>query len=206
MPGSGRTALEAGALSVIEPATGARRRRRAFGLMMREIMSRVGADATEFPIEWGARLDVDRLAARPSACAPRPSRWCTTRRRRAPPTRGRVAGVARSVGALFMLDTVSSIRRPRRPHRRVGCGPQHDGIAEVPGGAARHVARVREPARWRAMEQRKKPAQSYATTCCAGATTGCPCRAAARFPTARRAGSRSRFRRTSRSPCRWPYA
>src|SRR5947209_18124145 len=48
MPGSGRTALEAGALSVIEPrdrvlVVGAG----AFGLLMREIMSRVGADTTE---------------------------------------------------------------------------------------------------------------------------------------------------------------
>src|SRR3989440_12230625 len=63
MPGSGRTALEAGALSVIEPGdrvlvVGAG----AFGLMMREVMSRGGADAPEFPIEWGARLDGARLA------------------------------------------------------------------------------------------------------------------------------------------------
>ncbi|MBI2015558.1 MAG: hypothetical protein HYS77_08495, partial [Candidatus Rokubacteria bacterium] len=44
MPGSGRTALEAGALSVIEPGdralvVGAGQ----FGLLMREIMNRVGA-------------------------------------------------------------------------------------------------------------------------------------------------------------------
>src|SRR5918993_293007 len=55
MPGSGRTALEAGALSVIEPGdrvlvvvAG------VFGALMREIMARVGAVVTEFPIEWGA--------------------------------------------------------------------------------------------------------------------------------------------------------
>ena len=63
MPGSGRTALEAGALSVIEPGdkvlvVGAG----VFGVLMREIMGRVGADVTEFPVEWGARLDLDRLA------------------------------------------------------------------------------------------------------------------------------------------------
>src|SRR5262245_63982794 len=63
MPGSGRTALEAGALSVIEPGdrvlvVGAGQ----FGILMREIMSRGGADFTELPVEWGARLDLDGLA------------------------------------------------------------------------------------------------------------------------------------------------
>src|SRR5262249_28428344 len=63
LPGSGRTALEAAALSVIEPGgrvlvVGAGQ----LGLFMREIMNRVGADWTEFPVELGARLDLDRLA------------------------------------------------------------------------------------------------------------------------------------------------
>src|SRR5919201_4925915 len=63
MPGSGRTALEAGALSVIQPGdrvlvVGAG----AFGALMREIMNRVGAEMTEFPVEWCARLALDRLA------------------------------------------------------------------------------------------------------------------------------------------------
>src|SRR5262249_62419118 len=63
MPGSGRTALEAGALSVIEAGdrvlvVGAG----VFGLLMREIVDRVGADLTEFPVEWGGRLDLERLA------------------------------------------------------------------------------------------------------------------------------------------------
>src|SRR5882724_8600313 len=64
MPGSGRTALEAGAISVIEPGdrvlvivAG------VFGTLMREIMARVGAEVTEFPVELGARLDLPRLAA-----------------------------------------------------------------------------------------------------------------------------------------------
>src|SRR3989441_11963258 len=62
MPGSGRTALEAGALSVIEPrdrvlVVGAGQ----FGVLMREIMNRIDADWTEFPVEWGARLDLTRL-------------------------------------------------------------------------------------------------------------------------------------------------
>src|SRR4029079_1495626 len=63
MPVSGRTALEAGALSVIEPGervlvVGAG----VFGTLMREIMGRVGAEMTEFPVEWGGRLDLERLA------------------------------------------------------------------------------------------------------------------------------------------------
>src|SRR5207245_9329129 len=58
MPGSGRTALEAGALSIIEPGdrvlvVGAG----AFGLLMREIMDRVGADATGAPVHGGPRPD-----------------------------------------------------------------------------------------------------------------------------------------------------
>src|SRR5206468_9314347 len=63
LPGSGRTALEAGAQSVIEPGDrvlviGAGQ----FGVLMREIMNRVGAELTEFPVECGGRLDLDRLA------------------------------------------------------------------------------------------------------------------------------------------------
>src|SRR5262249_20935033 len=64
LPGSGRAGLEAGALSVSEPGdpvlvvvAG------QFGLLMREIMSRVGAAVTEFTIEGGARLDLARLAS-----------------------------------------------------------------------------------------------------------------------------------------------
>src|SRR5207247_5997909 len=57
MPGSGRTALEAGALSVIEPGdrvlvVGAGQ----FGILMREIMNRTGAAVTELPVARAARL------------------------------------------------------------------------------------------------------------------------------------------------------
>src|SRR5437870_4442918 len=72
MPGSGRTALEAGAVSVIEPGdrvlvvvAG------QFGLLMREIMTRVGAEVTEFTVELGARLDLTRLAAEANRVRPK---------------------------------------------------------------------------------------------------------------------------------------
>src|ERR671930_639660 len=72
MPGSGRTALEAGALSVIEPgdrvlvvSAG------QFGVLKREIMNRVGADFTEFTVELGRPLDLDRLAAEAARLRPK---------------------------------------------------------------------------------------------------------------------------------------
>src|SRR5215468_1843304 len=111
MPGSGRTALEAGALSVIEPGdrvlvVGAG----VFGVLMREIMNRVGADFTEFPVEWGARLDLDRLAReaerlRPKAITLVHNETSTGTTYPA----AEVGRLARSVDALYLLDTVSSI-------------------------------------------------------------------------------------------------
>jgi aspartate aminotransferase-like enzyme len=111
MPGSGRTALEAGALSVIEPGdrvlvvvAG------VFGSLMREVMARVGAAVTEIPIEWGARLDPVRLAAeakqlRPKAITMVHNETSTGTTYPA----AEVGRIARDVGALFMLDTVSSL-------------------------------------------------------------------------------------------------
>jgi aspartate aminotransferase-like enzyme len=111
MPGSGRTALEAGALSVIEPGdrvlvVGAGQ----FGILMREIMNRVGADWTEFPVEWGARLDLDRLAReaerlRPKAITLVHNETSTGTTYPA----AEVGRIARAVNALYLLDTVSSI-------------------------------------------------------------------------------------------------
>jgi aspartate aminotransferase-like enzyme len=111
LPGSGRTALEAGALSVIEPGdrvlvVGAGQ----FGILMREIMNRVGADWTEFPVEWGARLDLDRLTReaerlRPKAITLVHNETSTGTTYPA----AEVGRIAKSVDALFLLDTVSSI-------------------------------------------------------------------------------------------------
>ena len=111
MPGSGRTALEAGALSVIERgdrvlvvAAG------QFGILMREIMGRVGAELTEFAVEPGRPLDLARLRAeaerlRPKAITLVHNETSTGTTYPA----ADVGAIARAVGALFMLDTVSSI-------------------------------------------------------------------------------------------------
>ena len=111
MPGSGRTALEASAVSVIEPGdrvlvvvAG------VFGTLMREIMTRAGAEVTELTVELGARLDPARLRAevervRPKAITLVHNETSTGTTYPA----AEVGKIARDAGALFMLDTVSAI-------------------------------------------------------------------------------------------------
>ena len=164
MPGSGRTALEAGALSVIEPGdrvlvVGAG----AFGLMMREIMDRIGADATEFPIEWGARLDVERLAR--EAQRVRPKAITLVHNETSTGTTypaAEVAKIARSVDALFLLDTVSAIAGLDVRTDEWGVDLNMTGsqkcLAAPLGMALVSVSRRA----WDVMERRKKTAQSYA--------------------------------------------
>lgn len=111
LPGSGRTALEAGALSVIEPGdpvivvvAG------QFGILMREIMGRIGAAVTEFTVERGQPLDLARLATEAERVRPRAITLVhneTSTGTTYPAAE--VGRIARSVGALFMLDTVSAI-------------------------------------------------------------------------------------------------
>jgi aspartate aminotransferase-like enzyme len=111
LPGSGRTALEAGAMSVIEPGdpvlvvvAG------QFGILMREIMGRVGAAVTEFTVERGQPLDLGRLAAEARRVRPRAITLVhneTSTGTTYPAAE--VGRIAREVDALFMLDTVSAI-------------------------------------------------------------------------------------------------
>src|SRR6184192_3813922 len=164
MPGSGRTALEAGAVSVIEPGdrvlvVGAG----VFGLMMREIMSRVGADATEFPIEWGARLDVERLAreaerVRPKAITLVHNETSTGTTYPA----AEVAKIARSVDALVMLDTVSSIAGLDVRTDEWGVDLNMTGSQKCLAAPLGMALVSVSPRAWEAMERRKQTAQSYA--------------------------------------------
>jgi aspartate aminotransferase-like enzyme len=111
IPGSGRTALEAGALSVIERgdrvlvvSAG------QFGLLMREIMGRVGAELTEFPVTPGQPLDLARLRAEAERLRPKAITLVHNETSTGTTYPAAEVGViARAVGALFMLDTVSSI-------------------------------------------------------------------------------------------------
>ncbi|HET7341548.1 MAG TPA: aminotransferase class V-fold PLP-dependent enzyme, partial [Methylomirabilota bacterium] len=164
MPGSGRTALEAGALSVIEPGdrvlvVGAGQ----FGILMREIMNRVGADWTEFPVEWGARLDLDRLAReaerlRPKAITLVHNETSTGTTYPA----AEVGKIARASGALFMLDTVSSIAGIDVRTDEWGVDLNMTGSQKCLAAPLGLSLVSVSPRAWEAMERRKSKAHSYA--------------------------------------------
>jgi (S)-ureidoglycine-glyoxylate aminotransferase len=164
MPGSGRTALEAGALSVIEPGdrvlvVGAG----AFGVLMREIMHRVGADLTEFPVEWGARLDLDRLAhearrLRPKAITLVHNETSTGTTYPA----AAVGAIAREVDALFLLDTVSSIAGIDVRTDEWGVDVNMTGSQKCLGAPLGMALVAVSPRAWETMERRKRRAHSYA--------------------------------------------
>jgi aspartate aminotransferase-like enzyme len=164
MPGSGRTALEAGALSVIEPGdrvlvVGAG----VFGLLMREIMNRVGADWTEFPVEWGGRLDLDRLAR--EAQRLRPKAITLVHNETSTGTTypaAEVGKIARATGALFLLDTVSSIAGIDVRSDEWGVDLNMTGSQKCLA-APLGMSLVSVSARaWEVMERRKSKAHSYA--------------------------------------------
>ncbi len=208
LPGSGRTALEAGAASVIEPGdrvlvvvAG------QFGLLMREIMSRLGAAVTEFPVELGARLDLDRLAReaerlRPKAITLVHNETSTGTTYPA----AEVGAIARQVGALFMLDTVSSIAGLDVRTDEWGVDLNMTGSQKclaAPLGLA--LASVSDRA-WEAMEQRKTQARHPRLRPAPGRSSGSPNRGAARSRTARRGDSPCRSPPISPPPCARPSA
>src|SRR5439155_735727 len=73
-----------------------------------------------------------------------------------------VAGVARSVGALFMLDTVSSIAGLDVRTDEWGVDLNMTGSQKCLAAPLGMALVSVSPRAWRAMEQRKKKAQSYA--------------------------------------------
>ena len=164
LPGSGRTALEAGALSVIEPGdrvlvVGAGQ----FGLLMREIMARVGADLTELTVEPGRPLDLARLDA--EARRLRPKAITLVHNETSTGTTypaADVGRIAREVGALFLLDTVSSLAgidvRTDEWGVDLGMTGSQKCLAAPLGLALASVS----PRAWEAMERRRRKATSYA--------------------------------------------
>src|SRR5438093_627471 len=164
MPGSGRTALETGALSVIEPGdrvlvVGAGQ----FGILMREIMNRTGADWTEFPVEWGARLDLARLQR--EAERTRPKAITLVHNETSTGTTypaAEVGKIARSVGALFLLDTVSSIAGIDVRTDEWGVDLNMTGSQKCLAAPLGMALVAVSPRAWEVMEHRSKPARSWA--------------------------------------------
>ncbi len=164
LPGSGRTALEAGAVSVIEPgdralvvAAG------QFGILMREIMNRVGADFTEFSVELGRPLDLDRLAA--EARRLRPKVISLVHNETSTGTTypaAEVGTIAREVGALFLLDTVSSIAGIDVRTDQWGVDLNMTGSQKCLAAPLGMALVAVSPRAWEAMERRARAATSLA--------------------------------------------
>ncbi len=163
MPGSGRTALESSAVSVIEPGdrvlvivAG------AFGMLMREIMTRVGAEVTAFDVEAGQPIDLERLER--EIARVQPKAVTLVHNETSTGTTYPAADVGRLVkrhDALFMLDTVSSLAGIDVRTDEWGVDFNMTGSQKclaAPLGMA--IASV-SPAGWEAMERRKHKASSY---------------------------------------------
>jgi aspartate aminotransferase-like enzyme len=164
IPGSGRTALEAGALSVIEPGdrvlvvvAG------QFGLLMREIMTRIGAAVTEFTVELGRALDLTRLRAEAERVRPRALTLVHNETSTGTTYPAAAVGeIARSVGALYLLDTVSSVAGIDVRTDEWGVDLNMTGSQKclaAPLGLA--LVSVNDRA-WEAMERRRHKAGTYA--------------------------------------------
>ena len=164
MPGSGRTALEAGALSVIEPgdrvlvvAAG------QFGVLMREIMNRVGADFTEFTVEPGRPLDLDRLAAEAERVRPKAITLVHNETSTGSTYPAAAVGeICRRVGALYLLDTVSSLAGIDVRTDEWGVDLNMTGSQKCLAAPLGMAVVAVSPRAWAAMERRRRPATSWA--------------------------------------------
>jgi aspartate aminotransferase-like enzyme len=164
MPGSGRTALESSAISVIEPGdrvvvvvAG------VFGTLMREIMARAGAEVTEFAVEWGHPIDLAKLEqtierTRPKAVTLVHNETSTGTTYAA----ADVGRLAKRHGALFMLDTVSSLAGLDVRTDEWGIDFNMTGSQKCLAAPLGMALVSVSPAGWEAMERRKQKATSYA--------------------------------------------
>ena len=162
LPGSGRTSLEASALSVIEPGdrvlviiAG------VFGQLMKGIMERVGAEVTEFAVEWGRPIDLGRLEreierVRPKAVTLVHNETSTGSTYPA----AEVGRLARRHQALFMLDTVSSLAGLDVRTDEWGVDFNMTGSQKCLAAPLGMALVSVSPAAWDAMERRKHKAST----------------------------------------------
>ena len=111
MPGSGRTGLEAAAVSLVEPGdrvvvvlAG------VFGWLMREVMERVGAVVTTVEVELGRALDLEALDRTVAQVRPKIVTLVHNETSTGATYPAAAVGeITRRHGALYLLDTVSSL-------------------------------------------------------------------------------------------------
>jgi aspartate aminotransferase-like enzyme len=164
MPGSGRTALESAAISLIEPGdrvvvivAG------QFGQLMREIMARAGADVTEFSVESGQPIDLTRLEEQIEGVQPKAVTLVhnETSTGTTYPAAD-VARLAKRHQALFMLDTVSSLAGLDVRTDEWGVDFNMTGSQKCLAAPLGMALVSVSPAAWEAMEGRKQKASSWA--------------------------------------------
>jgi aspartate aminotransferase-like enzyme len=163
MPGSGKTALESSALSLVEPGDPvivivAGR----FGRLMQEVMERIGADVTEFSVAWGQPIDLVKLTKEIERV--KPKMVTLVHNETSTGTTYPAAEIGKIVkghGALFLLDTVSSLAGIDVRTDEWGADLNMTGSQKclaAPIGMA--IVGVTPPA-WEAMERRKHKASSW---------------------------------------------
>ncbi len=111
LPGSGRTGLEAAAVSIVEPGdrvvvvvAG------VFGWLMKEIMERAGAVVTTFDVELGRPLDLEGLERTVAETRPRIVTLVHNETSTGTTYPAAAVGeITRRHGALYLLETVSSL-------------------------------------------------------------------------------------------------
>jgi alanine-glyoxylate transaminase/serine-glyoxylate transaminase/serine-pyruvate transaminase len=164
LPGSGRTGLEAAALSLVEPGdrvvvvvAG------VFGALMQEIMERAGATVTPFTVEWGRPLDLEALERTVGQVRPRILSLVHNETSTGLTYPAAAVGeVARRHGALYLLDTVSSLAGLDVQTDSWGVDINMTGSQKclaMPLGLA--VVSV-SPRAFEAMERRSRRSSSYA--------------------------------------------
>ena len=164
MPGSGRTGLESAAVSLVEPGdrvvvvvAG------VFGALMREIMERLGAAVTPSEVEWGRALDLEALERTVAQVRPKVLTLVHNETSTGVTYPAAAVGeIARRHGALYLLDTVSSLAGLDVQTDAWGVDVNMTGSQKclaMPLGLA--MVSV-SPRAFEAMERRTRRASSYA--------------------------------------------
>jgi alanine-glyoxylate transaminase/serine-glyoxylate transaminase/serine-pyruvate transaminase len=133
-----------------------------FGLLMREIMTRVGAEVTEFAVEWGQPLDLPALErvveqAKPKILTLVHNETSTG----ATYPAAEVGEIARRAGALYFLDTVSSLGGLRIPTDEWSVDCNMTGSQKCLAAPLGMAVVAVSPRAWEAMEKRSRRAASW---------------------------------------------